>query len=119
MRYAQLTTLFVLPGMNYYLVYYDDPRFSMGDPTIGVVVGKAMDQFMEQLHDAALKLTQHGLPDNTDAVVFRRITPKSNESINSPPSSTTSSGSATDSNVSLISQSTSKPSNSQFLKCAS
>lgn len=112
-------TQFDKPGMNYYLVYYDDPRFSVGNPTIGLVVGKAMDQFMEQLHDAALKLYQHGLPENTDAVVFRRNTRNSNESSASPSGSTSPPLSAVDSDAGLISQPKPPLSDSQFLKSES
>ncbi|KER25814.1 hypothetical protein T265_06792 [Opisthorchis viverrini] len=57
-------------GMNYYLVYYDDPQLPMGDSALSLLSGKAMNQFMNQLHSAALTLTQTGLPSGIDAVVF-------------------------------------------------
>ncbi|TGZ58502.1 hypothetical protein CRM22_009602 [Opisthorchis felineus] len=73
-------------GMNYYLVYYDDPQLPMGDSALSLLSGKAMNQFMNQLHSAALTLTQTGLPSGIDAVVFHT---KPKDFSNTPPSTDT------------------------------
>ncbi|TPP58214.1 StAR lipid transfer protein 7 mitochondrial [Fasciola gigantica] len=64
-------------GMNYYLIYYDDPRLPVGDSAFSLLSGKAMNQFISQLHSAALNLHRSGLPSGVNPVVFQ---PRSAES---------------------------------------
>ncbi|CAL8093125.1 unnamed protein product [Calicophoron daubneyi] len=71
-------------GMNFYLVYCDDPRLPVGSSSFSIVSGKTMIQFMDKLHAAALTLHQSGLPPGINAVVFSSERPP--QESDSPPS---------------------------------
>lgn len=73
-------------GMTYYLNYYDDPRLPVGDSTLSLLSGKAMNQFISQLHSAALALHQSGLPSGVDPIVFHSRGTESSATQSSPPS---------------------------------
>ncbi|KAA0192316.1 StAR lipid transfer protein 7 mitochondrial, partial [Fasciolopsis buskii] len=73
-------------GMNYYLNYYDDPHLPVGDSTLSLLSGKAMNQFISQLHSAALALHQCGLPSGVDPIVFHPRDTESSVTQSSPPS---------------------------------
>ncbi|CAH8849299.1 unnamed protein product [Trichobilharzia szidati] len=57
-------------GLNYYLIYYDDPCLPVNGSPMKFLSVKAMEEFMLQLHKAALRLHQNGLPPGIQPIVY-------------------------------------------------
>ncbi|CAH8536222.1 unnamed protein product [Heterobilharzia americana] len=57
-------------GLNYYLIYYDDPCLPVNGSPMKLFSIKAMEEFMSQLHKAALRLHAEGLPPGIHPIVY-------------------------------------------------
>ncbi|VDN96466.1 unnamed protein product [Rodentolepis nana] len=52
------------PGLDYFLVYYDDPQLILSTEAASLV-----PKLLEKLHDAALAISKHGLPECISPIV--------------------------------------------------
>lgn len=49
---------FMQPGFDYMLTYFDNPRASFPSPAYNWMASRGVPDFVEQLHQAAIKLTR-------------------------------------------------------------
>ncbi|KAK4471852.1 hypothetical protein MN116_005242 [Schistosoma mekongi] len=57
-------------GLNYYLVYYDDPCLPISGSPMKLFSVKAIEEFVAKLHKAALHLCNEGLPVGIYPIVY-------------------------------------------------
>ncbi|XP_018650701.1 hypothetical protein Smp_066330.2 [Schistosoma mansoni] len=57
-------------GLNYYLIYYDDPCLPINGSPIKLFSVRAIEEFMTKLHKAALQLCHVGLPIGIRPIIY-------------------------------------------------
>ncbi|CAH8495042.1 unnamed protein product [Schistosoma turkestanicum] len=57
-------------GLNYYLIYFDDPCLPINGSPIKLFSVRAIEEFMTKLHKAALQLCHVGLPVGIRPIVY-------------------------------------------------
>ncbi|KAH8877558.1 StAR-related lipid transfer protein 7, mitochondrial [Schistosoma japonicum] len=57
-------------GLNYYLIYYDDPCLPISGSPMKLFSVKAIEEFMAKLHKAAVHLCNEGLPVGIYPIIY-------------------------------------------------
>ncbi|CAH8523702.1 unnamed protein product [Schistosoma intercalatum] len=65
-------------GLNYYLIYYDDPCLPINGSPIKLFSVRAIEEFMTKLHKAALQLCHVGLPIGIPPIIYDNYSSNNN-----------------------------------------
>ncbi|KAM7538218.1 hypothetical protein Aperf_G00000071015 [Anoplocephala perfoliata] len=58
------------PGMDYFLIYSDDPQLILSAEAVGRISSIAIPKLLDKLHDAALTIAKEGLPEFISPIVL-------------------------------------------------
>ncbi|KAH8877561.1 StAR-related lipid transfer protein 7, mitochondrial [Schistosoma japonicum] len=64
------TKRYAYNGLNYYLIYYDDPCLPISGSPMKLFSVKAIEEFMAKLHKAAVHLCNEGLPVGIYPIIY-------------------------------------------------